>query len=339
MTTAMAARVSDLSAGDDKTHAFVVRSLDPQADLAAWLGVNRPLVDEQLLRRGSVLFANFAVTSVADFDRVVAHSEKMGYQNRLSPRSAVGDNIFTATERDARFRVPFHNESSKDVRFPGRIWFFCAQPPLRGGETTFCDDRAVLKRLGQPVVERFLEKGICYLLTLESGRLDVTSDDVKSKVSFGWQFYFGTDDRREVEKLCAAEGAELEWLPSGGLRMSMVRPAIVQHPVSRDRLWFNHVNVFASTKKLAIVPTPGETPADDRTVVYGDRTPIEPHVLDAIERAYSECELCVPWQQGSVLLLDNFTTAHGRNPFEGERKIYVAMTDPYDTSTNRAHLL
>lgn len=342
-TTSADVRVSELSAGEGKTRVFVVRALEGGADLGAWLGAHRQLVDERLLSYGSVLFAHFAVPDVSAFDRVVATiSEKMGYQNRLSPRSAVGDNIFTATERDARFRVPFHNESSKDVRFPGRIWFYCGQPPLRGGETTFCDDRAVLTRLGAEVVERFIDKGVCYLLTLESGRLDVTSEDVKSKVSFGWQFYFGTDDKRDVERLCAAEGAELEWLPSGGLRMSIRRPAVVQHPVTRDRLWFNHVNVFASTKKLAVVPAlpaAGEISGDDRSVVYGDRTPIEPGVLEAIERAYAECELCLPWQQGSVLLLDNFTTAHGRNPFEGERKIYVAMTDAYDTTTNRAHLL
>jgi alpha-ketoglutarate-dependent taurine dioxygenase len=31
------------------------------------------------------------------------------------------------------------------------------------------------------------------------------------------------------------------------------------------------------------------------------------------------------WERGDVLLLDNYLVAHGRNPYEGPRKILVAM--------------
>lgn len=324
-------RTSQLSAGKDATAILVVRASTGDVDLSAWLKEHRQTVEAELLKYGAVLFANFAVGSIEDFDRLVSvFSTKMTYQNRLSPRHVVGDNIFTATERDERFRVPFHNENSKDLTFPGRIWFFCMQPSLRGGETTISDGRQVLKKLTPKTIDRFQEKKIRYVLTFDSGTLDPSVSDAKNKLSFGWQFYFGTEDRSVVEGHCTHEGAEFEWLPSGGLRTNIVRPAIVSHPTTKERVWFNHVSVFASTAKLALKPQAGDE--SDRQVFYGDGTPIAPEVIDEVERAYVDGELCLPWQKGSVLLVDNFLAAHGRNPFEGERKIYVAMTDQFTTT-------
>jgi alpha-ketoglutarate-dependent taurine dioxygenase len=32
------------------------------------------------------------------------------------------------------------------------------------------------------------------------------------------------------------------------------------------------------------------------------------------------------WQQGDVIVLDNFSMAHGRMPYKGPREIYVSWT-------------
>ncbi|MDI7065815.1 TauD/TfdA family dioxygenase, partial [Klebsiella pneumoniae] len=36
-----------------------------------------------------------------------------------------------------------------------------------------------------------------------------------------------------------------------------------------------------------------------------------------------------PWLTGDVLMLDNMLTAHARDPFEGPRKVVVAMAQSY----------
>ncbi|MER5443570.1 TauD/TfdA family dioxygenase [Streptomyces sp. NPDC002790] len=40
-----------------------------------------------------------------------------------------------------------------------------------------------------------------------------------------------------------------------------------------------------------------------------------------------ELAVDVDWREGDVLVIDNVLTGHGRRPFEGTRRILVAMCD------------
>jgi alpha-ketoglutarate-dependent taurine dioxygenase len=49
--------------------------------------------------------------------------------------------------------------------------------------------------------------------------------------------------------------------------------------------------------------------------------------MSEILEVYKSLEVSFPWKERDILLLDNLLTAHGRNPFSGERRMFVAMGD------------
>jgi alpha-ketoglutarate-dependent taurine dioxygenase len=42
---------------------------------------------------------------------------------------------------------------------------------------------------------------------------------------------------------------------------------------------------------------------------------------------YWDTAVSFPWREGDVLMNDNMLVAHARNPYQGERKIVVAMAE------------
>jgi len=74
-----------------------------------------------------------------------------------------------------------------------------------------------------------------------------------------------------------------------------------------------------------------------RQVYFGDGSPIDPETMALIGRLYEECAVRFDWQQGDVIMLDNLLAAHARDPFEGPRKIVVAMGDLHEPARLAGH--
>ena len=56
---------------------------------------------------------------------------------------------------------------------------------------------------------------------------------------------------------------------------------------------------------------------------FGNREP----VVELLDKGYEESTERERWQAGDLMLVDNVRTAHAREPFEGPRKVLVAMAD------------
>jgi len=212
-----------------------------------------------------------------------------------------------------------HNELSYALRWPRKLWFFCERAAEAGGETPIVDVRKVFQRLSPAVRERFIEKG--WMLARNFG----------DGLGLQWQDSFNTTNRAEVEEYCRRACISFEWRDRDHLRTSQVRQAVIRHPETKELSWFNHIAFYHISsldrelrETLLSQFTESELPFN---TYYGDGSPIEDAVVEEIRRAYA-CETFeFPWQEGDVLLLDNMLVGHGRKPFQGTRKILVAMGD------------
>jgi len=298
----------------------VFRPRVESVDLAAWAASHRDTIRRALLEWGAALFRGFGVGSAEEFDRVARAvcPELLDYHERAAPRREVASKVFTSTEFPADQPIPLHHEMSYSHNWPAKLFFFCAQPALERGATPIADDRRVYARIDESIRRRFEERRVMYVRNYGPG-LDT------------WQDAFQTEDRGDVERYCAASKIAYEWLPGDALRTRQVRQAVMRHPQTGERVWFNHAVLFHSSnlpeavrETLLASRSPEELP---RNALYGDGTPIETAVLDEIRAVYDECAVTFPWERGDVLLVDNFLVVHGREPYSGPRKVLVAMAE------------
>lgn len=290
-------------------------------DLVAWAEAHRDSLESALLDHGGLLFRGFDVSGTDTFSRFIeaVSGTLLEYTERSSPRSAVDGNVYTSTEHPPDQPIFFHNENSYQQAWPRKIFFGCDTPPDSGGETPLADIRKVTAAIPDDIAASFEEKGILYVRNY--GRIGLT-----------WQEVFQTEDRAKVEAHCEKKGLDYEWKDNGGLRTRCVRPAFATHPVTGERLWFNHATFFHVS---TLEPSVREAllSAFDRDQLpnhtyYGDGSPIDDDVVASLREIYRTASVEFPWQQDDIVMLDNMLTAHARNPFSGDRLILAGMSEP-----------
>lgn len=295
-------------------------------DFPAWCAERRVQLDELLQRHGGVLLRGFDVGGVEGLRNVLTilgyHS--MPYAERSSPRTRVGENVYTSTEYAASQTIPPHNENSYANQWPLHIAFYCRVPASQGGETPIVDCRRVLASLSAGTIERFREREVLYVRNYHPG------------LGLPWSEVFGVNTRAEVEDCCQRAGYGFEWPSADVLRTWRRTPAIVLHPLTREPLWFNHGAFFHVSSLPREVSQgllqrfePEELP---NHCFYGDGEVLEPQTVAEVREAYRANMLVFPWQAEDLLLLDNMLMAHGRMPYSGPRTVLVSMSDKVDAS-------
>jgi alpha-ketoglutarate-dependent taurine dioxygenase len=299
----------------------VVRA-ETGGDAAGWAAGHRNALRAMVAVHGSVLVRGLGLHDAAQtgavFQRLAA--SLMPEQEAFAPRQAYPGGLYSATPWPPNQQMCMHHELSYKLEFPGLMMFACLTAPASGGATTVSDSPTVLGALPADLVQRFEREG--WMLVRNY------NEDFGASVEQA----FGTDDRGEVERYCRASATEFEWQPDGTLRTWQRRSAVVRHPVTGQRCWFNQI---AFLNERTIDPEVREYMVDlygedglPFTTRFGNGDPVGEDIVELLNETYEAHTKREPWQSGDLLLVDNVRTAHSREPYEGSREVLAGLADP-----------
>lgn len=297
---------------------IILRPAVEGVSLTEWARVNREEVMGKIKSLGAILFRGFRIKSIEVFEDLMTTlcGPLLDYSYRSTPRTLVSGKIYTSTEYPAHQTIPLHNEMSYSREWPMVLGFCCLVVAEKGGETPIADSRRVFTRIDPEIREVFARKKVMYVRNYGEA-LDLP-----------WQDVFQTADRSQVEDFCRRAKIEFQWLGSNDLRTSQVCQAVATHPGTGEMVWFNQAHLFhlsslsSEIRQSLLASVNGEPP---RNAYFGDGSQLETDMLEQIRAAFEQEKMLFPWQQGDVMLVDNMLTAHGREPYDGARRIVVGM--------------
>jgi len=293
----------------------------PSAEGLAGYLADKALIDKLLIENKALVFRGFHVspqTLDAVMDALLPN--RLAYVHGNSPRTKVGDNVYTSTEYPAEFTISMHNELSYAHVWPARLLFFCERAAETGGATPVVDGARWLASLDAQVRGAFAN-GVRYTENLHDGY----------GLGKSWQQTFETDSQDKVEEFLAGAAATWQWRRDGGLRVVQERPATTRHPVTGTEVWFNQADQWhpGSLGDKAAAALASVLPEDDmpQSVTFADGSPIPADYVIHIQDRGLHAAIDVDWRTGDLLLIDNILVGHGRRPFTGQRRVLVAMSD------------
>jgi alpha-ketoglutarate-dependent taurine dioxygenase len=294
--------------------------LDFADEYAQWL-------ESVLAEHGAVLFRGFGVSGESMlatlFERLWA--PPLSYVYRSTPRTDLGDGIYTATEYPASQEIPMHNENAYQRTWPMRLGFHSVLPAASGGQTPLADVVRITGRIGADLVSEFRERQVSYIR------------NYSDFIDLPWQTVFQTRYREEVETFCSDHEIGFEWT-NDGLRTRQICQGTAVHPATGEQLWFNQAHLFhISSLGTEMASSMIELFGVDglpRNAYFGDGKPIPESAIAHINKAFEQEKIVFDWQNDDILILDNMRIAHGRKPFTGSRRVLVSMGVPFSpTST------
>ncbi|MGB3180585.1 MAG: TauD/TfdA family dioxygenase [Cyclobacteriaceae bacterium] len=291
-------------------------------DIQTWASDNTEVVNSLFDNHGVVLLRGFNISEEIGFYNFTRQFTQnlMDYTESSTPRTRVGDKVYTSTEYPKDEHIPMHNEHSYSTHWPQKVWFHCVTPATTGGETPLADSRKVLAYISPETVEKFRKKGVMYVR------------NYGSHIDLHWKSVYNVETKDELEAYCLKNGIQFEWTDKG-LRTRQVCQGLFTHPEKGAEVWFNQAHLFhmsnlAPHVQEYLLSYYGKEGLP-RNTYYGDGSEIEPEVLTEIRNAFNNCLITFDWQKNDVVMVDNVLYAHGRFPFDGPRKVLVAMADPY----------
>jgi alpha-ketoglutarate-dependent taurine dioxygenase len=290
-----------------------------QTDFHSWVRDHKDHIHEQLIKHGAVLLRGFPVESAEAFEQLLDQTDyqNMPYIGGAAPRDQVrASRIVTANEAPASEKIPFHHEMAQVPTPPGYIFFYCDTAPSAGGSTSILHSAEACEAffsINPEFASKVKDLGVQYT------RVMPLETDTASPIGRSWRETFKAETKAEAEAAMSDAGMSWEWLPDNSVRTTTAILPAIRFDEETDR------EVFFNSLVAVYTGWDDDRNVAKKAVITSDGAVLDEDVMQAMIAKMDELAVNFVWQPGDVLLINNHTVLHARQPFEGDRRILAAI--------------
>ncbi|KAL3440269.1 hypothetical protein BJX65DRAFT_314968 [Aspergillus insuetus] len=286
---------------------------------------------------GAILIRGLPIKTSHDYS-AVAHA--LGFQahtevGRPPLRTVLAPNVKTANEGPPELPIWPHNEYGWSTINPAWLTFCALKVPERGGATPITSSIYIAHRLEQ-VAPRFLKElrrlGAMYTYRYTTETL-VSNTGNSIRGAYGEHVTDDDDEetfKQKVEAEVKRHSERFEWHEDGNLSVTHVVPAIRIHTSTGLAVFFGNItSAWGRSRHHGATRAPfrGDDGSYHPPPQFGDGSPMDVNDLDTLLDIAEEGAFNVEWEEGDLVILDNYAVQHSRQPWVGERQVLAALWD------------
>ncbi|MGF1488640.1 MAG: TauD/TfdA family dioxygenase [Prochloraceae cyanobacterium] len=271
------------------------------ADRTGLLDLDRKLIIDSFQAEGVLLFKGFAggADSFIEFSNSISQ-DFMDYTGGYVKRDKINNNPTVLTVNDFNNEIKLHGEMYYQKQHPSLIWFYCAQPPEKDGQTIVCDGKQFYNELSDSLKNLFATKKLKFPAKL-------------SKET--WQRRYKTEDIETLKQIAADNDLKIEINEDLSITKIYQCSAFNQSQDGKERIF---INSLLAAKYF-----------NPNLVCFEDGSEITEEIVSELNEIAERIIVEINWQKGDILMVDNERVMHGRRAFSDEKRdIYIRLCAP-----------
>ncbi|MFN6474484.1 MAG: TauD/TfdA family dioxygenase [Nostoc sp. SerVER01] len=250
---------------------------------------------------GILLFRGFMANAeiFKEFSNSLS-TDFINYAGGAFSRRVINGDETLLSVNDFKSEIKLHGEMYYQQNIPLMLWFFCANPPLKDGETTICDGRQFFNELSSSTKKLFRKNNLKFTVRM-------SEED--------WNKKYQTNDLSKLEEMCQKNNTHLQINADQSILLEYICPGIIPSRCGKYQVFIN-----------SLLPTKQLSP---KILKFEDDSEIPDEVMSELNEIAEKITTEISWQKGDILMIDNTRILHGRRAFaDDQRDIYIRLCSP-----------
>ncbi|MDZ8079099.1 MAG: TauD/TfdA family dioxygenase [Nostoc sp. DcaGUA01] len=250
---------------------------------------------------GILLFRGFMANAeiFKEFSNSLS-TDFINYAGGAFSRRVINGDETLLSVNDFKSEIKLHGEMYYQQNIPLMLWFFCANPPLKDGETTICDGRQFFNELSSSTKKLFRKNNLKFTVRM-------SEED--------WNKKYQTNDLSKLEEMCQKNNTHLQINADQSILLEYICPGIIPSRCGKYQVFIN-----------SLLPTKQLSP---KILKFEDNSEIPDEVMSELNEIAEKITTEISWQKGDILMIDNTRILHGRRAFaDDQRDIYIRLCSP-----------